>query len=96
MAKAQQKDFFARLADLGEDALARFGEMPGGNRFLDAANGMRDRLDEIQKRLRGLDALEQRVDELERKIEALSPKPAIRAKPSAPKPSSSRAAKPSG
>lgn len=82
MAKAQ-KDFFSRLADLGEDALARFGEVPGGQRFLEAANGMRDRLDEIQKRLRGLDALERRVAALERKLDQLSKKPATAARRSA-------------
>lgn len=96
---AQQKDFFARLADMGEDALSRIADVPGGQRFLEAANGMRDRMDEMQKRLRGLDALEKRVAALERKLAAASKpsgarKPAARKtaarKPAAKKPATTR------
>jgi hypothetical protein len=75
--KKQQKDVIARLAETGEEALHRLAELPGGARFADAANALRDRVDELAKRMRSLDPLERRVAELERRLDALS-KPAKR------------------
>jgi hypothetical protein len=93
MARASQpKDILARVQDLGEEALHKLAEAPGGARLLEMANQSRTRLDEMQKRLRGLDVLEERVDALERKLDALtaSPKQAARKqaarKPAARKP----------
>jgi ubiquinone biosynthesis protein UbiJ len=67
-----QKDLLSRLADAGEAAIQKLGEAPGADRFMGAANALRDRLDELQRRVRGLEALEQRIEELERKVERLS------------------------
>jgi hypothetical protein len=82
---SQPKDILARVQDLGEEALHKLAEVPGGSKFLEMANQSRTRLDEMQKRLRGLDVLEERVDALERKLEALTKKPAAK-KPAAKKP----------
>jgi polyhydroxyalkanoate synthesis regulator phasin len=68
MAKTQQKDLLARMADLGAEALQRLGEVPGGSKLVDMANETRARLDEMQKKLRGLDELEKRVAKLEREL----------------------------
>ncbi len=70
MAKNPQ-DLLARMADLGEEALQRLPHVPGGNRLMDVVNQSRTRLDEVQKRLRGLDVLEKRVDKLERRLAKL-------------------------
>ena len=70
MAKNPQ-DLLSRMADLGEEALQRLPNVPGGNRLMDVVNQSRTRLDEVQKRLRGLDVLEQRVDKLERRLAKL-------------------------
>jgi len=80
MGQALQKDFLTRLADAGEDAIARLGDFPGGQRFVEASHALRERLDELQQRVRSLDPLERRVTELERRLEALeeSVKPAAR------------------
>ncbi len=67
-AKPEDKDVIARLADAGEDVVKRLGEMPGGQRLIDAAQGLRERLDEVQRRLRSLDPLEKRVTELEKRL----------------------------
>jgi hypothetical protein len=67
-----QKDLLSRLADAGENAIKTLGDAPGADRFLGAANAMRDRLDELQKRVRGLEGLEQRLADLERKVERMS------------------------
>ena len=69
-----QKDVLGRLADRGEQAVSRLAEVAGGTRFLEAANVLRERLDELQKRVRGLDVLERRVDALERRLDEVAAK----------------------
>ena len=69
--ETQPKDLFARVQDLGEEALHKLADVPGGSKLLDMANQSRSRLDEMQKRLRGLDVLERRVDELEQRLAKL-------------------------
>ena len=93
MARASQpKDILARVQDLGEEALHKLAEAPGGAKLLEMANQSRTRLDEMQKRLRGLDVLEERVDALERKLDALTKKPPA-SKPAARKPAKKPAPK---
>ena len=84
-----QKDIFSRLADRGEDVIGRISEIPGAQRFAESAAQVRVRAEELQRRLRGLDALERRVDALERKVDELSkPKRSTARKPAAKKPAS--------
>lgn len=66
--RTQQKDLLARMTDLGTEALQKLAEVPGGSKLVDMANETRTRLDEVQKKLRGLDALEKRVAKLEREL----------------------------
>jgi hypothetical protein len=68
----RQKDLLSRLADAGEDAINRLSDMPGASRFVDAMNTTRARVDELQKRVRGLDELERRVATLEAQVAALT------------------------
>jgi uncharacterized protein involved in exopolysaccharide biosynthesis len=91
MAKNPQKDILSRFADFGEEALQKLPGVPGGNRLLDVVNQSKTRLDDVQKRLRGLDVLEQRVDELERRLAALE-QPASKRKPAAKKPAAKKPA----
>jgi uncharacterized protein YceH (UPF0502 family) len=65
------KDFVTRLADAGEDALQRFAELPGGQRALTAFNDLRTRVDDLGKKVRGIDALEARVVKLEKQVAEL-------------------------
>lgn len=88
MAKASQpKDLLSRIAGLGEEAMGKIGDVPGGHKVLEMMNQSRTRLDEMQKRLRGLEVLEQRVDKLEKRLAKLETpkKPAAARKPAAPK-----------
>jgi hypothetical protein len=85
-----QKDMITRLAEQGEEAFQRLAEAFGGVRFIEAMNGMRERVDDISKKVRSLDPLEKRVAELERRLDGLS-KPAAKAKPK-PKPKTTKAA----
>ena len=70
----QDKDIISQLADRGQEALGKIGDLnlPGGQKLLQSANQLKERADELQRRLRGLDALEQRVDALEKKVDQLS------------------------
>jgi hypothetical protein len=63
-----------RLADLGEEAIQRIGNAPGGDKVLAAMAGTRDRLDDLQKRVRGLEALDQRVESIEARLDKLEGK----------------------
>jgi hypothetical protein len=71
--RTQQKDILARMSDLGAEALQKLQEVPGGSKLVDMANETRTRLDEIQKKLRGLDELEKRVAKLERELAKQQP-----------------------
>jgi hypothetical protein len=66
-----EKDFVTRLADAGEEALQRLTELPGGQKALTAFNDLRTRVDDLSKKVRGLDALEARVAKLEKELAAL-------------------------
>jgi hypothetical protein len=90
MAVREPKDLLTMLADRGEEAIQRLSDAPGADRLLGAAQALRDRMDEMQKRIRGIDALEKRVAELEKKVESLSA-PSIRKRTTTSKP---RARKP--
>jgi hypothetical protein len=70
--KDLKKDLSSRLADAGEDAISRLHDAPGADRLIRVANSMRDRVDELQKKVRGIDDLENRIAALERKVEELS------------------------
>jgi hypothetical protein len=69
--KEKEKDFVSRLADAGEEALQRLADLPGGQKALTAANDLRTRVDELAKKVRGIDALEARVVKLEKELAAL-------------------------
>jgi phage shock protein A len=68
---AGEKDFMTRLADAGEEALQRLTELPGGQKAVTAFNDLRNRVDELTKKVRGIDALEERVAKLEKELAAL-------------------------
>ena len=88
-----QKDILSRVTDLGAEALHKLADVPGGSRLVEMANDSKSRLDEMQKRLRGLDELEKRVAKLERQLAAQTKKPAA-AKTAARKPAAKRSTAP--
>jgi hypothetical protein len=71
MAGKRRNDLLGRLADLSEEAVQRLSDAPGGEKVLGAVNTLRDRTDELQKRVRGIETLEQRLATLERKVDKL-------------------------
>lgn len=76
MASPRDKNLVSRLADAGEQTIQRLADAPGADRFLGAMTSMRERMDDMQKKMRGLDALEKRVRTLERRLDKLEGKKA--------------------
>jgi hypothetical protein len=68
----KRNDLLGKLAELSEEAMHRLQEAPGGDRLVGTLNGMRDRIDELQRRVRGIDELEKRLTALERKVDKLA------------------------
>jgi hypothetical protein len=66
--KTDNKDLLTRLREAGDDALQKVGDLPGGQKIIQAMNGLRDRIDELQKRMLRIDELEKRVAALEKKV----------------------------
>ena len=67
-----RKDLLGRLADLSEEAIQRLSDAPGADRFVQTLNALRDRLDELQRRVRGLEDLEKRLAALEKRVDRLA------------------------
>ena len=84
--KTPEKDVIGRLADKGEEALQKLGDLPGGKSLLKAVGDIGKRLDDTTTKLRKLDPLERRVAALEKKLSALEkPKTSTARKPAARK-----------
>ena len=66
-----RQDIFSKLADAGEEVIARVAGIPGAARALEQAQTSLHRLDDLQKRLLGVEAIERRVVELEAKVASL-------------------------
>jgi hypothetical protein len=70
--RGQQKDLFTRFADLGEEAIHKLLATPGTDRLLGAFGKLRDEVETLTRRVRGLEDLEKRVAKLEREVARLS------------------------
>jgi hypothetical protein len=89
----QQRDLISKLADRGEVTLQRLAEAPGAQRLLEAVIVLRERLEDQQKRITGMEKLEKRIAALEKKVASLerparrrtTRAPARKAPPPAPK-----------
>lgn len=80
----KQKDLLTRLADAGEEAFQRLSDAPGMDRAAAFAKSTRKQLDELTKRVSGIDVLEKRIAKLERQVAAMKPSKPSRRKPPAP------------
>jgi hypothetical protein len=68
----KRTDLLGKLAELSEEAMHRLQDAPGGDRVVNTITTLRDRVDELQRRVRGLDELERRLTALETKVEKLA------------------------
>jgi hypothetical protein len=88
-----KQDLLNRLADLSEGAVQRLSEAPGADRALQALKTLGEKVDELQRQMRGFADLEKRMSKLEKRVDAMAKpkaarKPASRARTHAPKPGS--------
>ena len=78
----------AQLQSLGEDVLEKASQNPRTARLVQGANQAKNRVDDLTKRVRGLEAMEKRLAELERRVKKLeTKKPTPRKTPPSPPPS---------
>jgi hypothetical protein len=71
VARATQKDLLGRLQGISEEAIQKLSEAPGADKMLGAFSSMRDLMDDMQKRVRGLEGLDQRIAGIERRLDRL-------------------------
>jgi TolA-binding protein len=62
---------FDRLASLGEEVLGKASQNPTAARVLHGAMQMKDRVDDLSKRVRGLEGMEKRLTQLEKRLAKL-------------------------
>jgi hypothetical protein len=74
------KDLVTWLADVSEGAIQRISEAPGADRVFTAIKGLGERVDELQRRTRGLEEIEKRLTTLEKRVDSLA-KPKAARKP---------------
>jgi RNA processing factor Prp31 len=84
----------AQLASLGEEVLDKASQNPTTARVVNAAVQLKDRVDDLAKRVRGLESLDQRLAQLEERVAELEGKSAK--KPAAKKTPPPAAAETSG
>jgi hypothetical protein len=69
--EGKERDVLSRLADRGEEALGKLAEMPGGSKALHAVSGLKTRVDDLSRKVRGIDELEIRIAKLEQDVAEL-------------------------
>jgi hypothetical protein len=74
MARPRQKNIVERLTDAGEEAIQRIGSAPGADRVMGTLGSLRERVDELQKGVRGIERLEKRLAAIERRLDKLEGK----------------------
>jgi TolA-binding protein len=60
-----------RLASLGEEVIGKAAQNPTASRLLQSAMQMRERVDDLSKRVRGLEGMEKRLNQLEKRLAKL-------------------------
>lgn len=79
----RNKDLLARLADLSEASIQRLAEAPMADRAVQTLRGLADRVDELQRRTRGIDEFEKRLTALEKRVGRLEKPAKPKARPKA-------------
>jgi polyhydroxyalkanoate synthesis regulator phasin len=75
-----------RLASLGEEVLGKAAQSPATSKLLQSAMQLKDRVDDLTKRVRGLEGMEKRIDQLEKRVAKLEkPRPKASTKTSSAK-----------
>jgi chaperonin cofactor prefoldin len=65
------KSTLDRLTSLGEEVIGKASQNPNLARVVGAATQLRDRVDDLSKRVRGLEGMEKRMAELDGRLKKL-------------------------
>ena len=65
------KSTLDRLTSLGEEVIGKAAHNPTAARVLQGAMQLKDRVDDLSKRVRGLEGMEKRIAQLEKRIAKL-------------------------
>ena len=65
------KSTIDRLTALGEEVLGKASQNPTAHRMLQGAMQMKERVDDLSKRVRGLEGMEKRIAQLEKRLAKL-------------------------
>jgi polyhydroxyalkanoate synthesis regulator phasin len=65
------KSTLDRLTSLGEEVIGKASQNPNLARVVGAATQLKDRVDDLSKRVRGLEAMEKRIAELEERVKKI-------------------------
>ena len=60
-----------RLTSLGEDVLGKASQNPTANKLIQQGMQMKAKVDDLSKRVRGLEAMEKKIAQLEKRIAKL-------------------------
>lgn len=61
----------SQLASLGEEALGKLAQNPTTHRAVQSALQLKDRVDDLSKRVRGLESMDKRFAAIERRLDKL-------------------------
>ena len=75
-----------RLASLGEEVLGKAAHNPAASRVLQGAMQVKEHVDELTKRVRGLEAMEKRLADVEARLAKLEKPPRKKPAPKAENP----------
>ena len=65
------KSTLDRLTSLGEEVIGKASQNPNLARVVGAATQLKERVDDLSKRVRGLEAMEKRIADLEQRLKKL-------------------------
>ena len=65
------KSTLERLTTLGEEVIGKASQNPNLARVVGAATQLKDRVDDLSKRVRGLESMEKRIAELDQRLKKL-------------------------
>ncbi len=65
------KNPLSQLASIGEEVLGKAAQNPATSKVLNSALQLKDRVDDLTRRVRGLEAMERRIEQLEKRLAKL-------------------------
>jgi len=81
-----------RITSLGEQAIGKASQNPTANKFIQQGMQLKAKVDDLSKRVRGLEAMEKKMNQLEKRVAKLEGAAKKKASTAAKKPTTPPAA----